>query len=238
MFSLLLIFSTHGAFAGGVGGKSGEELAQIALGGNMYDKWAKLVEGNSPKGTHPIYAESKGKQKGKGTWRCKECHGWDYMGKDGAYASGSHFSGISGIRGNAGQSVGQVVAALKGNNHGLDKFVSQAELETMAKFVVFGQLDMDHYIDRSTKMAKGDIENGGRIFLTFCTKCHGDDGKEINFKNEKKPEYVGTVANKNPWETLHKIRVGQPDEDMPAMIAFPIQLQVDVLAYTQTLPVK
>ena len=26
---------------------------------------------------------------GSDTWRCKECHGWDYMGVDGAYAGGS-----------------------------------------------------------------------------------------------------------------------------------------------------
>ena len=31
----------------------------------------------------------------------------------------------------------------------------------------------------------------------------------MNFKTEEKPEYVGTVAVKNPWEALHKIRFGQ-----------------------------
>ena len=37
-----------------------------------------------PKGTHPAYLAI-GKQKGKSTWRCKVCHGWDYMGEDCAY---------------------------------------------------------------------------------------------------------------------------------------------------------
>ena len=38
---------------------------------------------------------------GADTWRCKECHGWDYAGKDGAYGSGDHRTGIVGVLGTA-----------------------------------------------------------------------------------------------------------------------------------------
>ena len=57
-----------------------------------------MIEGDEPKGTHPAYPKA-GKQKDSTTWRCKECHGWDYKGLDGAYAKGSHFSGTKGVRG-------------------------------------------------------------------------------------------------------------------------------------------
>ena len=217
---------------------SGDQLAQIARGGLLYDKWYGEIKMDPPSETHPSYASSQGKRKGKGTWRCKECHGWDYMGKDGAYAKGSHFSGIPGIRGSAGGSTGSVISSLKGKDHMLGDYLSGADMEDIAVFVTKGQLNMDRYIDRSSKKAKGNKRKGERIYKTVCSKCHGMDGKEINFKDEKKPEYLGTVAQKNPWETLHKIRVGQPDEEMPAMIAFPVQTQVDVLAYSQTLPAK
>lgn len=97
---------------------------------------------------------------------------------------------------------------------------------------------MDDYIDRASKKAKGDAANGERIHQTTCARCHGSDGKLINFKTPPKVEYIGTVAQANPWETLHKLRMGQPGVPMMSMLAFDIQDHVDVLAYTQTLPAK
>ena len=49
---------------------------------------------------------------------------------------------------------------------------------------------------------------------------------------------IGTVAKANPWETLHKIRMGQPLVQMISMLAFDVQDHVDILAYAQTLPEK
>ncbi len=40
----------------------------------------------------------------------------------------------------------------------------------------------------------------------------------------------------NPWEVLHKILYGQPDEGMPALVAFDPQVSVDIMAYAATLP--
>ncbi len=60
----------------------------------------------------------------------------------------------------------------------------------------------------------------------------------MNFKTEEKPEFVGTVGRKNPWEALHKIRFGQPGVGMVALTVLDIEDLVDILAYTQTLPVK
>jgi mono/diheme cytochrome c family protein len=65
-------------------------------------------------------------------------------------------------------------------------------------------------------MACGNPRRGAAAFKTICAVCHGFDGKEINFKDEKKPEYVGTVCVKSSWEALRKIRFGhhpwQPGE--------------------------
>jgi thiosulfate dehydrogenase len=230
--------STMAPTAGNLEGMSGQELAQIAYGGLLYDKWYAVLDVKPPEATHPAYASSKGKRKGNGTWRCKECHGWDYMGKDGAYAKGSHFSGIPGIRGGDGGSVSTVASELGAGVHGLGQYASQEDLEAMAAFVVYGQVDMDQYIDRASKKAKGNAARGEGIYLTICAKCHGDDGKKTNFGSKEKPVYMGTVANGNPWETLHKIRMGQPKEDRPALSVVPISMQVDVLAYSQTLPTK
>ena len=238
VFVAPLLIVAGSALAGGLDDATGEQLARIVQGGVLYDSWFKALEVDPPKATHPAYAKTQGKQKGSSTWRCKECHGWDYLGKDGAYKKGSHFSGIIGIRGATAKSAEAIVQSLKGADHQLGGRIKDADLAAIAAFVLAGQLDMDDVIDRGSKKAKGSIASGARIYATVCAKCHGSDGKKINFGDEKEPEYVGTVAADNPWETLHKIRFGQPGKEMPGLVAFPVQVQADVLAYAQTLPGK
>ena len=41
---------------------------------------------------------------------------------------------------------------------------------------------------------------------------------------------------KNPWEIMHKITFGQPDEEMPALYMFDRQVPADIMAYLATLP--
>ncbi|NQV55063.1 MAG: cytochrome c [Rhodospirillales bacterium] len=84
----------------------------------------------------------------------------------------------------------------------------------------------------------GDPQRGAQFFQTICANCHGFDGKELNFGNDKSPEYVGTVARSNPWEALHKIRFGQPGVGMVSLSVLSIQEQVDILTYIQTLPAE
>jgi hypothetical protein len=72
------------------------EAWTLAAGGRIYDNWWEALDRKEPKGTHPSYPQA-GKQAGSATWRCKECHGWDYRGDRGNYGTGSHFTGIPGI---------------------------------------------------------------------------------------------------------------------------------------------
>jgi hypothetical protein len=73
----------------------------LAAGGRIYDNWWDALDREEPEGTHPSYPAS-AEQEGAVTWRCKECHGWDYKGVDGVYRSGSHYTGIKGIDGAIG----------------------------------------------------------------------------------------------------------------------------------------
>ena len=214
-----------------------QHLLVITRGGALYDNWYGELGKEPPKETHPAYPKA-GKQKGASTWRCKECHGWDYKGAAGAYGKGSHYSGIVGIRNMTHAPIGTTVAILKNKTHGLGQLIPEKDLEALAHFVAHGQIDMDVYIDRPPKKARGDPARGERIFQTTCARCHGSDGKLVNFGTPKDPEYIGTVASENPWEALHKIRMGQPGVPMISMLAFDIRDHVDTLAYAQTLPQK
>ncbi len=210
----------------------------IARGGQLYDNWMSVMEAEPPPGTHPAYPAAN-KRKGAGTWRCKECHGWDYKGRDGAYAKGSHFTGIKGVRGVAGMAPEKIHRMIMAAPHGFtEQIMPHGAMEKIALFLSRGQVDMDRYIDRASKLARGNPRRGGQFFQTICAVCHGFDGKELNFKDENKPEYVGTVARANPWETLHKIRFGQPGVGMIALMVLDIEDLVDILAYAQTLPAK
>ncbi len=213
---------------------TGWNFAKLARGGILYDNWPNEVGVKIDK-THSSYP-AEGKKKGGSTWRCKECHGWDYKGAAGAYRTGSHYSGIGGIRAYANQAPKNIVEVLKDKTHDFGSMIPDNEMEAISFFVAYGQVDMDLYIDRNTRKSIGDPANGGRIYLSTCVKCHGEDGKEINFKDEKKPEYIGTVSNKNPWETLHKIRWGHPGSQMISLLFVNLKEQLDVLSFCQALP--
>lgn len=213
------------------------DLYTVTRGGQIYDNWISTLGAAKPTTTHPSYPKE-GKQKGAATWRCKECHGWDYRGRDGAYAKGSHYTGIKGIRSWAGGDAAKVAAILRGSTHGYTAaMIPDAELKKVARFVVSGQVDMAKVIDGKAKKAKGNVHRGAGLYQTVCAACHGLDGRMINFKKKPEVAYVGTIAE-NPWETLHKIRNGQPDAPMVALMGLTLQDQVDVLAYCQTLPTK
>jgi thiosulfate dehydrogenase len=227
----------HRDYVFGVPKDPTEEWA-LASGGRMYDTWWEAIEVKEPEGTHSAYPATS-KQSGAGTWRCKECHGWDYMGAAGAYATGSRATGIKGIRESAGKDPAAIAALLRGKVHGFTKeMIADEPLQRLALFVSKGQHDANAVIDRPTKKVRGNVDNGRKLYQNICAACHGFDGKALNFGDEKTPEYVGTVGQSNPWEMLHKIRNGHPGVPMPAWRAFEMSMTADVAAYTQTLPVK
>ncbi|MAG97925.1 MAG: hypothetical protein CMM08_14700 [Rhodospirillaceae bacterium] len=209
---------------------------EVAFGGRLYDNWAVAIDVAEPHKNHSSYPPW-GKKHGYVTWRCKECHGWDYKGKDGAYREGSHYSGIKGLRGLVGKNPAIVMEALRDEVHGYTpEQLPDSVAERLALFVTRGQHDVDRFIDHESSQARGDAGQGERIFQNVCAACHGFDGKAINFKSEENPEFIGTVGSANPWEALHKIRNGHPGVPMPALRFLPIQNLVDILAYVQTLP--
>ena len=223
-----------------------DEKYYLVLGGKAYDNWMGMLSSDdiATRGlnkadfrqNHPAYPAN-GKQHGLVTWRCKECHGWDYRGAEGAYSSGSHYTGIKGIQGMRGADPQRVEAILRDSVHRFDqRMIDDPLARAIALFVSQGQIDMASLVEPKTGKALGDARLGRPFFNTLCAGCHGLRGREVNFSTPKKPEYVGTLANKNPWEFLHKIRHGHPGEEMISVQALELQQQGDILSYAQTLP--
>ncbi len=215
---------------------SADEMeSSMARGGQLYDKWYKVTGDEKPTKAHPAYpADKKYAKKPASNWRCKEGHGWDYRGKDGAYASGKHSTGIRGINRMAGADPAEVVAVLKDKTHGYGAKMDDDDLQDVALFVAKGQVDFDKYIDRATKKPKGgDAARGAAYYNTVCANCHARDGTKPKDMGKSLGAQMG-----NPWEVMHKILNGQPDEKMPALRAFDRQVVVDILAHVATLPSK
>ena len=211
----------------------------LTRGGRLYDSWFNTQGIDKPKDTHPAWPASNTKQKGNTTWRCKSCHGWDYLGRDGKYASGSYQTGIPGVMSAKGKGVDEVAGMIRGGPHGFTKeMIPDEQMGYLAAFVSRGLDDMNKYIDAKSGDVKGDPAKGAPVFQTTCASCHGFDGRALNWGDDKEPGFVGTEANANPWEVLHKIRNGHPGVEMISLRAFDIQTSVDLLAYTKTLPEK
>ena len=225
----------------------GGNTAAIALGGKLYDTWWKVVPGaTEPTTDHPLWAlQTTNTRKGAETWRCKECHGWDYKGVEGAYGSGSHETGFPGVL-KAGQTktIAELEGILKGAanpKHDFSTVLDAASITNLATFLKEGLIDNAQYIDYSSKKpVGGDAARGKEKFDGTCANCHGATGTDLNFGTEQEPEYVGTIATDNPLEFLHKVRAGQPGAKMPSAIesGWSMQDVVDVLAYAQQLSLE
>lgn len=199
-----------------------DPLYSIARGGKLYDDWAEEIGGRYPKDAHPAFPKDQKIETGSSTWRCVECHGWDYKG--------AH--GIRGIRNMIGAHPSTIIKVLRDETHDLDHKLQYADLYDLASFVSQGQIEMNEYIDARTKEARGTADNSTQYYLTLCATCHGDEGKAIRTMPP-----MGRVAVERPWQALHKTLHGHPGDQMPAWQAsMPPDIIKDVLAKLQTLP--
>lgn len=217
--------------------------ADPVRGGRLYDNWWEVIGATVPTGDHPLYPAI-GAQAGSVTFRCKECHGWDYKGAAGRYGSGAHFTGIRGVFGTT-KSPREIFELLKAdpavtpNGHHMDAYgMTDRDLWDVVRMTVESTVDTNDHIAAGAFL--GDDINGSSLFFTSCLNCHGEDGTNLNFGTEQSPEYVGTIAASNPWEFLHKVRFGHPGASMPAfdLLRRPIQDADDVGAFSATLPTQ
>lgn len=234
VFAAALLMTANTAFADGDDVEGGEEF-KIAHGGRLYDNWLEITNAEDPPfGDNPAYPKDKGKMRKGKSWMCLSCHGWDYKGKDGAFAKDErNATGIIGVIGSAGKDAEELTEVITGGSHGLnpdEDMIDEEEVEHLAVFISKGMVDTSKYIDASGK-ALGDAANGKKFYNTLCSGCHGLDGKMIT---DMPP--IGQVTTEDPWKGLHTIRNGRPAEPMPAIRSLGDKIPGDVFAYAQTLP--
>jgi mono/diheme cytochrome c family protein/nitrate reductase cytochrome c-type subunit len=225
-----------------IGGTAGTSVS-ASRGGRLYDKWWNEAGVDEPGSDQPLWAsQSTNTRSGADTWRCKECHGWDYQGAAGAYGSGSHFTGFPGVFDIQSQSFETIVAYINGTTSADHDFSAMGNdaINDLATFLKSNLIDVSPLIDPETKAAIGGNTTNGEELYTGCSACHGADGRAINFGDDDDPTFVVTLALDNPWEFLHKVRAGQPGTAMPASLdaGWSMDNLLDLLAFSQTLPTE
>lgn len=242
----MLVFPLALAGCGG-GGEGGDDddddgngngvpaTASVARGAQLYDAWWTVTGAATPSGTHAAYP-GLGGPSGATTWRCAECHGWDYKGDTGVYASGPHFTGIGGVLAAAGDAATVVYAAVEGaaTAHDFGAVLSADDVWDVVAFVKSGALDPSPWIHPTTGVAIGDTTSGASLYASNCASCHGAGGASIDLGGGQD---VGDRADTDPWQVLHHIRWGIPGTSMGSMEVAGLThtQQAAILAYAQTL---
>jgi thiosulfate dehydrogenase len=238
-------------------------ILSVVEGGRLYDTWWVEIDGvKEPETTHPLWSlQTTNTRQGSATWRCKECHGWDYKGKDGVYKTGSHRTGFPGIFNSQNLPLNDIESILRGSthqDHDFSNVLDAGSIANLAAFIKNGLVDVSVHIDHKNKRPlSANVKNGLKLYdVTKCSHCHGAKGANLNFGSNGQKEYIGTVAKSNPWEFIHKVRFGQPGEIMPPLnidlklpegvkrmpsgtqVGYTLQDVLDILEYARTLPVE
>ena len=205
-------------------------VASVANGGRLYDDWQVHTGGQRQALPHPAYPpKAYYANSANETWRCKECHGWDYKGDQGQYAKGSHATGIKGIRALADADPAKTMAVLRGTTHYYGAVLKHRDLQDLANLVSYGQIDMDSMIDSKTGLSRGDPAKGQSHYRAMCAGCHGLEGQFVAKR------HLGKVSRGDPWHSLHNMLNGHPDDTMPALRELDSKVSKDILAHIQTL---
>lgn len=232
------------------------QRADLVRGARLFDNWMKekRLTLTTP---NPGYALTQGKSTSvTASWRCNECHGWDYRGKDGAYATGSHFTGVIGVLDARADPPEEVFDTVRNGVEGkaMTAFgkqqFSDADIWDLAKFLREGTIDLKANTDATGNLVGGDAVAGkvlyeqglpGTDYYQTCAYCHGTDGRRVNFHTAPQaPEYLGTVTD-SPAQFVHHVRFGYAGGNvMPAHHdrGWTVKNVLDVLAYAETLPTK
>src|SRR5690606_27665617 len=134
-------------------------------GGKLYDNWMLALDLASPEGNQPLWSlQEPNPRSGVVSWRCAECHGWDYKGADGIYGPASnHYTGFTCLGDMIGAPQSVVEDWLSGAinpSHDFLFYTNPIAIQDLTAFLRTQQVDMDLMISPSSGEALGDIQAG------------------------------------------------------------------------------
>lgn len=216
----------------------------FAWGGRLYDQWwsasslVPLPASPSATAVHALWP-STNPTLGPATFRCANCHGWDYAGVDGALgvtdlSKNPLYTGIKGFispssRVPLRQSPAEIYdfihsgQVIKADDHAFASNLKEVDIYNLTRFIVMLREEAlakkapADFIDATTGLVKNANQSYGQQSYSApfevggCTEgCHNTDGRVPSLPGTT-TKYLRDIARKRSQETLHKIRFGLPD---------------------------
>ena len=215
----------------------------LLRGGRLYTSWDNLVSGDLPTETHPLWpTNSAGDFPARYTWRCVNCHGWDYLGSNSrSFLNATRAMGYPDLFSVVNLPEEEILPLLNGEvyvNHNFSAYLDEQDLKDLSAFLSGGLTLPILIADRDTFQVQGTLDVGRVNFQEFCSSCHGVEGEKLNLNTAQNPIFLGDMAWTNPWRIAHIIRFGHPHTRIPPakLLGLSFSQQIDILAYTQTMP--
>jgi len=215
----------------------------IGRGGRLYDQWW-TASSKDPKpvapvdgSRHPLWPAAN-TTVGPATFRCANCHGWDYAGSAGALGNTDTkanplYSAIKGVISTSASNPshvspveifdflhsGQVTTS---GDHAFAPNLSENDLYDLTRFIVTVQAQSlakqlpASFVDTATGLAKGVNQTFGQVSynalnnLAGCTECHDANGRRVPLDGTTNV-FIREFTRNRGLEALHKIRFGLPD---------------------------
>ena len=200
-------------------------------GGRLYDAWwTEKGQSTPPTSVNPLWREIAVDSSGKpfnnhgndgGQWRCKECHGWDYKGYQGAYSiTTDRYTGFKGVKNSSTtytaeyiySKIAKGVVDIDGKQiehrfYDADWILNEKDLYDLTRFIA----EIAATDDINPEL--GDVEAGQQVY-----EAHGSGRlscASIGCHKSTVPQLID-VAQHDVEQFLHKVRFGSPGSLMPA----------------------
>lgn len=212
-------------------------------GGKLYVNWILVTTATVELDQHPLWPENPNNQvPAQLTWRCVNCHGWDYLGSEGITMTGLYrradWPTLLSMTADAPEEILPWLDGQANPAHDFSELMSLQDLADLAAFLSTGLVSPELVADLDTRFASGTTEVGQTAYRDQCMACHGGEGEKINLGTVQTPIFLGDMAWINPWHISHILRFGHLSARVPpaSEVNLSFSQQIDILAYLQTLP--
>lgn len=212
-------------------------------GGRLYVAWDLVNDSPPPTEMNGLWpTNTTNTVPNRFTWRCVNCHSWDYRGslsetQNSLFRSQDYPS----LFGMMEKTPEEILPWLNGYNnpqHDFRPYLSEQNMNDLSAFLSTGLFTPDLIANVETQLVSGTLSVGETAYNEYCASCHGMEGEKLNFGTTQTPSFMGDVSLTNPWRVAHTIRYGHISTRVPPaeVLGLAFSQQIDIIAYTQTFP--
>lgn len=219
-------------------------------GGRLYAAWDIVLGVELPIESHQLWVYED--ELTPSSWRCVNCHDWDYQGKrirvfeeeevDGDLSVGDpvelEYPSLLSMFADSEEDIIKWLDGTNSRDHDFSRYLSPEAMLDLSAFLSAGVIAPNLVADPNSGVVSGSSALGEDLYKQGCRECHGPEGAKINFGTISQPWFLGNVGASNPWRAAHIVRFGHTkgEFDSTGNLGWSFNQQIDLLAYLQILP--